>query len=112
MKEGLTETLDEAIARVCKGLNTAKNADYKARGFPETMQDGYDTWHLKKTGKKFAYIDSGSSGVFLVEILTGELYNIKAYGVPDYNKKSKADIGNVYTVNPELLYSKRFNYLR
>jgi hypothetical protein len=108
VENNLTETLEN----LCKALNVIKNATYKAQGFPETMQEGYDTYHVKKVGKKYAYIDSGGSGVFLVEVSTGELYNIKAYGVADFNKKKKADIGNVYTVNPEVLYTKRWNYLR
>lgn len=54
----------------------------------------------------------GHSGAFLVDKQTGELYNIKSYGVPDHNKKAKSDIGNVFTVDPEFLWSKRHNYLR
>ena len=55
---------------------------------------------------------SRTSGAFLVEKTTGEIYNIKAYGVPDHNKKAKANLGNITTVDPAVLHSKRYNYLR
>lgn len=72
----------------------------------------WDHWVVSKSGKKFTYLDIGRSGAFLVEHATGELYNIKGYGVPDYNKKKKADIGNLATVDPAVLHTKRWNYLR
>ena len=71
-----------------------------------------DLVHVADKGKKFAYIDIGGSGAWLVERSTGEIFNIKGYGVPDYNKKKKADIGNIATVDPEVMHAKRWNYLR
>lgn len=66
-----------------------------------------------KVRSKFVAIDFGYSGAFLVEKSTGELYNIKSkYGVPDYNKKQKANLGNIFTVDPRQLHSRRWNYLR
>ena len=65
-----------------------------------------------KTRTKFTAIDIGTSGAFLVEKATGELFNIKGYGVPDRNKKRKADIGNLATVDPAYLHAHQFNYLR
>ena len=67
------------------------------------------TW---KERAKFCAIDIGSYGAFLVDKQNGELFNIKAYGVADRNKKIKADIGNIFTVDGAVLYSKRYNYLR
>ena len=61
---------------------------------------------------KFTALDIGGSGAFMVENATGELFNIKGYGVPDRNKKLKADIGNLATVDPAYLHAHRFNYLR
>jgi len=43
---------------------------------------------------------------------TGEIFNIKAYGQVDKNKKLKADIGNLETVDPEDMHRRRYNYLR
>ena len=62
--------------------------------------------------RKFVAINIGSSGAWMVEKATGEIFNIKGYGIPDYNKKRKADIGNIATVDPEAMHGKRWNYLR
>lgn len=101
--------LAEHIERVLIGLNACQ--------LKKDTENGYqniDTWHIndKRKGKKFISLDCGTSGAFLIEKETGELFNIKGYGVPDYNKKKKADIGNIATVNPETLFTKRYNYLR
>lgn len=106
-----TLQIEAAIEAVVRGLNEEEDA----RDFAQEMKKRggtWDHWHIKKAGKKFIYLDCGGSGAFLIEKATGELYNIKAYGVPDYNKKKKADIGNVLTVDPKVLHTKRWNYLR
>ncbi len=76
-----------------------------------TTSRGYVGWNFKDR-KKFIAIDCNGSGYFLVEKETGELFNIKAYGVPDRNKKLKADIGNIKMVDPRFLLTKRYNYLK
>jgi len=96
--------LTHALNRIESQTDHAKAM--AARGMP------FDTWIIKKEGKKFVYLDCGTSGAFLIEKTTGELFNIKGYGVPDYNKKQKANIGNVATVEPETLHRQRYNYLR
>jgi hypothetical protein len=100
-----------AIEAVVRGLNEEEDQREFAQHMKK-MGGTWDHWHIKKEGKKFIYLDCGGSGAFLIEKATGELYNIKAYGVPDYNKKQKADIGNVLTVDPKVLHTKRWNYLR
>ena len=72
----------------------------------------WDHWTVKKEGKKFTYLDKGTAGTFLIERATGELYNIKGYGVADYTKKKKADLGNLATVDAQVLHTKQYNYLR
>ena len=67
--------------------------------------------HIKER-KKFTAIDIGDSGAWLIEKATGEIFNIKGYGVADYNKKKRSDIGSLATVNPLDMYNKRWNYLR
>ena len=100
-------TLQEAITQVLAGLNTAEQIDWDKKGYVSARPQ----WHAKERSK-FIAIDCGTSGAFLVEKTTGELYNIQGYGVPDRNKKKKADIGNVYTVDAAWLWTKRYNYLR
>lgn len=86
----------------------------------DNLQKEYK-WFFKEGFKKFSKINCGSSGAFMLENTTGELFNIKGYGTPDYNKKKKANIGNVkdcffndlIDINKvKLLHSKRHNYLR
>ena len=99
---------DDHIERVLSGLNECEKRKLASLGY--TFQP--EVWHAK-VKKKWIAIDCGSSGAFLIEASTGELYNIKSsYGVPDHNKKQKADIGNIQTVDPRVLHQKRYNYLR
>ena len=105
--------LQEHIERVLLGLNECQIMYYKTNGL-DRLLNFPDIWKIGKVGKKFLHLNCGSrtGGAFLIEKETGELFNIKGYGVPDYNKKKKADIGNIQTVNPETLFTKRYNYLR
>jgi len=110
------------INEIIKGLNEAEKLRLKQEGFTNNaffdsegnLTEGYK-WHLKE-GKKFYKLDCGSSGYFMIEIATGEIFNIKAYGVPDYNKKLKANLGNIkdYDTQEKINYllTKRYNYLR
>ncbi len=102
--------LFEHVTRVAAGLNDAEKHVNEARGFKI-----YDTWHVSREGQRFVYLDCGGSGAFLVEKATGELYNIKGYGVADHNKKKKADLGNVaeYLLPGQYLslLARRYNYL-
>ena len=99
------------IENVLTGLNACQIKYYEVNGLTNCLNFP-DIWKIGKVGKKFLHLNCGSSGAFLIEKETGELFNIKGYGVPDYNKKKKADIGNIQTVNPEILFTKRYNYLR
>ena len=99
---------NEQLGKLVAALQAEENAYHTARGYAGPA----DCVAWKDRGRKFVAIDIGSSGAWLVEKSTGEIFNIKAYGVPDYNKKVKADIGNIATVEPKTMYNKRFNYLR
>lgn len=99
------------IERVITGLNEAEAAHRAKMGWEFTIPDRWFA-KIKGAARKYVYIDVGSSGAFLCEMETGELYNIKGYGTPDKNKKLKADIGNIATVDPAWLHGKRYNYLR
>ena len=98
---------EQRIIRVLDGLNKCEQSKHDAAGYTHKP----DEWHAKERAKYIA-LDCGSSGAFLVEKATGELYNIQGYGTPDRNKKRKADIGNIATVDPVWLWTKRYNYLR
>jgi len=102
--ENFAAKMDELVAAL-NIIEAEKHAASKFSGPPDLV-----IW--KNKGTKFAYIDIGTSGAWLVEKTNGEIFNIKGYGVPDYNKKKKADIGNIATVDPRLMHTKRYNYLR
>lgn len=101
------EPIEAAIERVVAELNVEEAAQHAAKGYKHPP----DVWHAVPK-RKYINIDCGASGAFMVARDTGELFNIKGYGVPDQNKKAKADLGNIRTVGPKLLILKRFNYLR
>ena len=101
-------TIIKSIENVLSQLNTAERKKHTAEGYVRSA----DVWYSKER-RKFWALDCGGSGAFLVEKATGELFNIKsAYGVPDYNKKKKANLGNIQTVDGEWLQTKRWNYLK
>jgi len=100
--------MQEHIDRVIAGLNAAEKAQHETNGFTKFEPE---QWHTIER-KKYIALDCGGSGAFLVDKATGELFNIQGYGKPDKNKKKKADIGNIATVDPTWLHSKRWNYLR
>lgn len=100
------ETLLFHIDRVLAGLNETEQRVHTANGYTHAA----DQWHMKPR-TKYRAIDCGSSGAFLVDT-EGELYNIHGYGKPDMNKKRKANLGNIATIDPQWLHSKRYNYLR
>ena len=101
--------LDDKLREVVAGLNQAETVRREKYGYG--YSESVHKWHLRP-GRKYYKINVGTSGAFLVEKETGELFNIKAYGVADRNKKRKADIGNIFTVDPTELHSRRYNYLR
>ena len=90
-----------------------KNAGYTNEAF--FNKDGSLTkeysWYYKE-GRVYYYLNCGSSGAFMVRIEDGEIFNIKGYGKIDKNKKLKADIGNIFSVDTKFMHSKRWNYLR
>lgn len=113
----------EQLNKLIDLLNEAQKIRLNEQGFnnsaffdPEGNLTRSYKYYLKQGRVKFHKINCGSSGVFMIEINTGEIYNIKGYGVPDYNKKQKANLGNIkdYNTVKEAYYliTKRYNYLR
>jgi hypothetical protein len=99
--------LETKLIDLVLALQESVNAEYR-KDYPNVIPPAVTL----KRRVKFICVDIGTSGAFMVEKATGELYNIKAYGVPDRNKKAKADIGNIFTADLSKLYALRYNYLR
>lgn len=105
-----TDVIDAANLFAAK-LDAIQVATMK-RNYPNLPDNCINRVTVKRVGTKFIYIDFGGSGAYLVEKTTGEIYNIaSAYGVPDKNKKVKADLGNIFTADPQFVYERRWNYL-
>ena len=99
----LNERLNQVVAQL-NGLEAARHALNGYTHAPDVVR-----WSERT---KYCAIDIGSSGAWLVDKESGELFNIKAYGVADQNKKRKANLGNIYTCDVAVLHTKRYNYLR
>lgn len=113
--------MNTQLEYVIQGLNEAEADTMRQKGYTfcfdesDKLKDSH-RWLLKNGAKKFHKVNCGTSGAFMIEIATGEIYNIKAYGVPDYNKKNKANLGNIkeYISQEKInyLHARRYNYLR
>lgn len=104
MKQGIDLKIVQAFV---DKLNVIEQREHARKGFTFPT----DVWYAKPR-HKFIALDCHTAGAFLVENKTGEIYNIKGYGQADYNKKAKANLGNILTADPELIHSKRWNYLK
>ena len=111
------------IKEIVENLNKAEKERLIKQGFTNSaffdksgnMTKEYQ-YKIIEGKVKYHKIDAGSSGAFMVEKETGEIYNIKSYGVPDKNKKVKANLGNVKDydtyIKVKWLHKHRWNYLR
>ena len=66
----------------------------------------YDTYAPKtvKEKKKYFYMDEGTSGAYLVDKVSGNVYHIKScYGVPN----PKKCLGHFESVTGEMLFMER-----
>ena len=118
--------MEDIIRKIIAGLNMCEKEQLRREGCTNScFFDGEEltkeyTFNLLEKQKYF-YINLGTCGVFMVLKADGEIYNIKAYGTPDLNKKLKANLGNIkdYIVFDNMriekiryLHSKQYNYLR
>ena len=62
-------------------LETEQRARLAADGISQAVLD-HDAYRARiKAGRKYANVDFGGSGKYMVVLETGEIYGIKAYGV-------------------------------
>jgi hypothetical protein len=110
------ETIQHLI-RIAQDVERARIAEDRQRQESAGMQYKAEYNERERVSikerREFYAIDIGTSGAFLIRKSDGEIFNIKScYGVPDYNKKLKADLGNIKTADGQTLYRRRYNYLR
>lgn len=75
------KTLDEikALARLVEQDQRTRYISQYGNAHPDLVTGACST-HVHM-GKKFARVDIGSSGRYMVDLETGEIYGVKAYGV-------------------------------
>jgi hypothetical protein len=84
--------------------HAVSKADYYRR-FPDTTLS-YDSLypHTAKEKSKYIYLDEGTSGAYILEKATGDIYRIKGYGVINRARV----IGNLETITGTDLFLKRW----
>ena len=99
------------IEEITKGLNLCESARLKQNGFTNecffnadgSLTENY-TYTIKEK-KKYVYLDCGTSGVFMIDKSTGNIFGIKGYGTIN-----KANCwGHIQTINVEKLHQRRHN---
>jgi hypothetical protein len=100
MEEEKLNRIEEVLDSWQKAVNK-KHYEFDGFTFPS------DYCHAT-IGGKYVRFDIGGSGAFMVDIATGTVYGIRAYGKINKDK----NIGNVYDqgFNGEVLVRDRFRY--
>lgn len=93
----MTQELEQAISKLLPEWHEAGREFFERRY--ENLDYDCPTWaKTVKERRKYVALDSGTSGAFLVDKNTGDIFNIKAYGVP------KARVGNINGMTGGRLY--------
>lgn len=98
--------MNERLQELLKEWHEAGRADFEQR----CPSLDYDTYSPKRAviKRKYIYLDDGSSGAWILEHATGNIYNMTAYGVPDRRKH----LGHVDTITGADLHRLRWWYRR
>lgn len=70
----------DKIQALCNLIEAQQRARLVADGMSRLLEGTHYTGKVK-IGRKYANIDFGGSGKYMVELSTGNVYGIKAYGV-------------------------------
>ena len=97
---------DPRIVRLLAEWHEAGRTEYET-AYPHLA---YDQDQAKTATRRHKYIalDIGKSGAWLVDRITGEVFNIKAYGTPDRQKR----LGTIDTITGGDLHKYRWWYRR
>ncbi len=103
---GIPTKIRDRFNAVLAAWQAADNHEfYTVQGFTHPNDQVHGTF-----GAKYARLDTGSSGAFMVDIHSGLIYGIMGYGKVDKKKVS----GNIYDPNFDgaVLVRDRFRYGR
>ena len=99
----------ETVVKVLDQWHEAHRAEYIRRGY---TQPNFDTQEEKHghIGGKYMRLDVGGSGAWMLEMATGDVYQIKGYGKIDRKKCA----GNIYApdFDGSVLFRDRFRHGR
>ena len=75
-------TITEKLETLRATLEAQSRARLLREGMPQHMLDSPEYYRAQvKMGRKYANVDFGGSGKYMVDLATGEIFGIKAYGV-------------------------------
>lgn len=101
----------ENIIKALDQWHEAHRADHVKSGYTNLF-DSFNAREEKHghIGGKYMRLDVGTSGAWMLELATGDVYNIKGYGKIDRKKCA----GNIYDpeFNGSVLFRDRFRYGR
>lgn len=99
------------VQQLLSQWHEAHRQDFVLRGYTNLL-DSFDTQEQKHihVGAKYARLDVGSSGAWMLELATGIVYGIKGYGTPD-KKKIAGDINDA-SFDGAILFRDRFRHGR
>ena len=102
----LTSEVVDKLNALLADWHEAGRAAFEQR-YPHTSYDA-DMGKRLIVKRKYLYLDEGTSGVWMVERATGEVFSIKGYGVPDRKKR----LGTLDTITGADLHRLRWWYKR
>lgn len=101
----------DRVKQLLSQWHEAHRAEFVRRGYTNLLPtfDGQEQKHIH-IGAKYARLDVGGSGAWMLELTTGIVYGIKGYGTPD-KKKIAGDI-NDPDFDGAILFRDRFRHGR
>jgi hypothetical protein len=101
----------ETVIRVMNQWHEAHRAEFVSSGYTHALESFNEREEKHgHIGGKYMRLDTGTSGAFMLELATGDVYGIKGYGKIDKKKCS----GNIYEpgFDGATLFKTRFQYGR
>jgi len=109
MMDNVTHSTDVFLVQFAAILTqwqaAVNHQHYEVEGYTHPADQVHGTF-----GAKYARLDIGGSGAFMVDLATGDVYGIKGYGQVDKKKV----FGNIFdpTFDAAVLVETRFKYGR
>jgi hypothetical protein len=93
------------IQKLLKDWHEAGREDFEVR-YNNGGHFDSDYWKWLKEKRKYVNLNEGASGAFILDKTTGEIFQIKGYGVPNRKKL----VGHISTITGTDLHKHDFYY--